>query len=188
MGLLSRMALRLHALLLPREALGHLESEAEHLRVIAPEVPRVGLRRGQQARPRGGAPTPGRRDGACALEGGVSRWVTFASDSGIAQAHKSRGHEQPSLPGRCWRRRGRGDTLPAPDLERVGRPRPAFCRREVEELADATELELPSVSKFECSMVMRIASSSSRASLLDPTSSSLTRPSQSMGSSSLPES
>ena len=41
--------LRLGKVLLPREARGCLDVEAERLRVLAPEAPRVGLRRGQRS-------------------------------------------------------------------------------------------------------------------------------------------
>lgn len=73
---------------------------------------------------------------------------------------------------------------------RDGRARPTFRRRDVEGLAaNARELELPLVSMRERWMAMQSASSSSSdAWELDPSSSSFTRPSQSMGSGSLSES
>lgn len=162
--------------LLPREALGRLELEAEQLRVLAPESPHVGIRRGQQA-PHdlaeerllrvdgaGACPLAGRaglRRSRCPAVARIeppSPWTPMRVRTRAASTSTYRrqgfasvgGEGETSARLRIWS-----------DAERNGWARPASHRQCVEELGvDAIELELRPVSRRELHLVQRVATGS----------------------------
>ncbi|KAE8791227.1 hypothetical protein D1007_34357 [Hordeum vulgare] len=165
------------SLLLQGDVLERFETEAERLHGLAPKASRARFCRGPRS-PHdladGARPLAGRAGGRL---NGRSCQTAFAPTPACASALEPR-HEYPPLPRWCARQRGR-EGARVSDLERRGAGRAVATRIPSAEGEGARGgREGARVSKHEHSMTMRRASVSD----LHPLSSSLTRPSQSMGS------